>query len=442
MSKIILASQSPQRKKLLKQYGLSFVTKPANVDEVDQIQTTCAALVKHNSLLKAQHVASQVKSGIVIGSDTVVYLGNKKIATKPKNLKEAKRVLKCMMKTPQSVYSGIALVDAKTGEQIVDYDKTKVFMAKLTDNEIDRYHKKVPPFDKAGGFDIEGWGGLFIYRIEGCYSNVIGMPMAKLFQNLKKMGVSLLSMAICFILVGCTTEYNLATKQQESLLHSEEKEIKIGDSVAEKIAKKFDFVEEVDANERVQKILDKIVEVSDRKTIPYFIRIIDDDPLNAVSLPGGYVYVFKGLLDKIENDDQLAGVIAHEVAHIAARHGVKRLQSYYGAMLLQAAAMEATNSQFASGVGFAITSLFMEYSQDAEHEADALSVEYLKRAGYDPKEMLGFLHILHEENQKSPRRQYSYWRTHPHIKQRIAVVNTIISGSINFKDYLNLVGEK
>ncbi len=242
--------------------------------------------------------------------------------------------------------------------------------------------------------------------------------------------------------MGCTTEYNLATKKQETLLYSEDKEIRIGDSVAEKIAKKYDFIEDVDANERAQRILDEIVAVSDRKNIPYFIRIIDDDPLNAVSLPGGYVYLFKGLLDKIENDDQLAGVIAHEVAHITARHSVKRLQNYYGAMLLQVAAIEAKNSQFAGGVGFAITSLFMEYSQDAEHEADSLSVEYLKRAGYDPEEMLGFLRILHVEHQESPRRPYSYWRTHPHIKQRIAVVNKAINGSINFKDYLNLVGEE
>ena len=74
----------------------------------------------------------------------------------------------------------------------MDYEKTKVFMIPLGDEEIDRYHKQVSPLDKAGGFDIEGRGSVFIHRIEGCYSNVIGLPIAKLATMLKKVGVSIL----------------------------------------------------------------------------------------------------------------------------------------------------------------------------------------------------------------------------------------------------------
>ena len=133
-----------------------------------------------------------MKKGIVVGADTVVYVGNKKIIGKPRDFDEAKRNLKILFSKPSWVYTGLALVDVESRKKLVDYEKTKIFMSPLSDLEIDRYHKRVNPFDKAGGFDIEGWGSIFIHRIEGCYSNVIGLPMAKLSSMLKKMGIAVL----------------------------------------------------------------------------------------------------------------------------------------------------------------------------------------------------------------------------------------------------------
>ena len=86
----------------------------------------------------------------------------------------------------------MVVIDVETGKRIVDYEKTKIFMQPLSDVEIDKYYKKISPLDKAGGFDIEGWGSIFIRRIEGCYSNVIGLPMAKLSSMLREFGVSVL----------------------------------------------------------------------------------------------------------------------------------------------------------------------------------------------------------------------------------------------------------
>ena len=102
---------------------------------------------------------------------------------------------------------------------------------------------------------------------------------------------------------GCTTEYNLATKKQETLFYDTEREIKIGDTVAPKIEAQYDMVTDVDVNERVERILDRIVAVCDRKDLIYFIKVIDDDLINAVSLPGGYIYLFRGLIEKVDNDD-------------------------------------------------------------------------------------------------------------------------------------------
>lgn len=442
MKKIILASNSPQRKKLLKLLGIKFSICPSQAKEIKKIQTTCAALVKKNALLKAEDIASRVKEGIVIGADTVVYVGNNKLILKPRNLKEAKRNLKTLFSRPQWVYTGVAVIDAKTGKQIVDYEKTRVCMTPLTDKEIDGYHKKVSPFGKAGGFDIEGVGSVFIHRVEGCYTNVIGLPMAKLFRILKKFGVSALSLLMMFFLIGCVTEYNLATGKEETLMYTTEKEVKIGEKVAAQIEKQYDVITDVDVNERVERILDKIVAVSDRRDLVYFIKVLDDDELlNAASIPGGYVYLFSGLMEKIENDDQLAGVIAHEVGHITAKHGLKRLQASYGALLIQVLAVEAGGGRVASGVNLALTSLFTEHSQKAEFESDRLGVKYMQKAGYDPKEMIKFLEIIKKENAKEPIRRFSYWKTHPHVTKRIAVVNQEITGQMKYRDYLILIGE-
>jgi len=192
MKKIILASASPQRRNLMKILGLPFVVTPSRAKESTRVTKGCAHLVKTNALLKALDVAQGLHEGIVIGSDTVVYSSKGRLILKPRNLQEAKEHLKELMAKPHWVYSGLAVVDAKTGHQELGYEKTKVFMTKLTDKEIDRYHRLVPPLDKAGGFDIEGKGALFIPRIEGCYFNVVGLPLAKLAVMLKKFGVSVL----------------------------------------------------------------------------------------------------------------------------------------------------------------------------------------------------------------------------------------------------------
>jgi len=192
MKKLILASGSKQRAKLLKYLGVDFRVIPSQVEEIQQIKHSCARLVKDNALLKARDVAQRHKGCVVIGADTVVYAGGKNLILKPKDHADARRILRILFSRPTWVYTGVALIDSDTNKIMIDHEKTKVFMSRLSEKEIDRYHQKTHPFDKAGGFDIEGVGSVFIHRIEGCYTNVIGLPMAKLFQMLKKMGITLL----------------------------------------------------------------------------------------------------------------------------------------------------------------------------------------------------------------------------------------------------------
>ena len=192
MTKIILASASPQRRNLIKILGLPFTIIPSKAKEQDSLSGGVVRLVKHNALLKAQDVAGRLRSGIVIGCDTVVFSHKKRLILKPKDFQEAKKNLMELMEKPHWVYSGIAVVDVKTRKVFVDYEKTKVFMTPLSSQAIDRYHAHVSPLDKAGGFDIEGKGALFIHRIEGCYFNVVGLPLAKLSQMLKKFNIEAL----------------------------------------------------------------------------------------------------------------------------------------------------------------------------------------------------------------------------------------------------------
>lgn len=444
MPKLILASKSPQRKKLLKLLGLEFTVIPSTVEEKHGLEEmNCQTLVQHNAKVKARDVASRVKEGLVIGADSLVFIEPHTLIGKPKDLKAAKANLKKLMKHPCFVYTGLAVIDAATGKEIIDYDQTKIFMKPLSDEEIDRYHAQVNPLDKAGGFDIEGKGSLFIHRIEGCYFNVIGLPLSKLYRILKKFGVSALLLMLMIWTTGCASEYNLATKKQETLMYGVDKEMNIGSSISRQYEKSVELNHDVDINERVEKIMQRLVAVCDRKELVYTIKIIDDEKvINAVSLPGGYIYIYKGLIDASTSDDQLAGVIAHEIGHITAKHGMKRLQAMYGYAFLQIGAIASGDGQLASGVNAAFMSMFVEFSQADEFQADQLGVKYTKLAGYQPRGLAEFLKIMKDKQDKEPLRPFSYWRTHPYIPQRIANVNQTVAGKIDFRDYLNLTGEK
>jgi len=242
-------------------------------------------------------------------------------------------------------------------------------------------------------------------------------------------------------LAGCSTELNLATGREESLMYGTEKEVKIGDAVSRQMAKNYKINTDVDINERVQTILSRLAPFSDRSDLVYFIKVIDEDDVNAVSIPGGYIYIFKGLLDKVKSDDELAGVVAHELGHITAKHGLKRLQGAYGYTLLQALAFSSGSSAVAKGVSAAYATMFYAYSQEDEFEADRLAVKYTRLAGYDAQAMRNVLLLLKEEDKRS-RRRLSYFRTHPYINERIAALNAELSGRIEFRDYLNLTGKE
>jgi len=186
--KIILASRSKARLAILRGVGLRPVVFAADVVEKMRPTNGCAALVKANALAKAGSAARRFKSGIVIGADTVVLVGRKVIG-KPRDKCDAFKTLRLLSSKPQWVYSGLAVIDIDRGKTWVDYDKTKVYMRHLSDQEIVRYINRTGVEHLAGSFDIQGKGALFVERIEGCYYNVVGLPLTKLALILEEIGV-------------------------------------------------------------------------------------------------------------------------------------------------------------------------------------------------------------------------------------------------------------
>ena len=183
----ILASKSDRRKTLLRQLGIRFSVIESNAVEVELNYGSPVKLVRHNSKIKAEAVAEKVKDKIIIAADTVVYLDGF-VFHKPKDEREAVKYLRTLSGRVHTVYTGICIINARNGEVLSDYEKTKVYFRDLSDKEIRYYVKNYKPLDKAGAYGIqEDFGCLFIEKISGDYYNVVGLPLTKLYKNLLKL---------------------------------------------------------------------------------------------------------------------------------------------------------------------------------------------------------------------------------------------------------------
>ena len=201
MSQMILASASPRRKELLEQIGAEFVICPAKGEEVIT-ETDPSAVVMQKAeevaygvlIYNEQHADLATPQDIlVIGADTVVAYENQ-ILGKPKDEEDARRMLTMLSGKTHSVYTGVTFVfidkEGRTGEHCF-FEKTDVCMYPLKEEEIDRYIQSGDPMDKAGSYGIQGRFAIHIKEIRGDYNNVVGLPVARLYQELQKLGVSI-----------------------------------------------------------------------------------------------------------------------------------------------------------------------------------------------------------------------------------------------------------
>lgn len=191
MKTIILASASPRRKELLKRIGLKFKVDPSNYEENISSELEPHELAKSLSLEKAKLVAEKHMNALVIAADTfIVFEG--KILGKPRTETEAKEMLETINGKPHSVITGFTIIDTENNKALSKAVETKVYIRKLSSNEIDAYVESKEPLDKAGAYAIQGLGSVIVEKIEGDYFNVIGLPLSALTESLKEFGVHIL----------------------------------------------------------------------------------------------------------------------------------------------------------------------------------------------------------------------------------------------------------
>lgn len=183
---LILASKSPRRKELLKQIGIPFVVVVSDAEEVSGNSWTPAALVVENAKRKARAVAEKYPDSPVLGADTVVSLEGK-IFGKPKDKDEARKMLTALSGKMHEVTTGLALINRN--EIRTTNVTTKVFFDTMTKADIDAYIATDEPMDKAGAYAIQGKAARFIEKIEGSYSNVVGLPLNALIQLSKDLNL-------------------------------------------------------------------------------------------------------------------------------------------------------------------------------------------------------------------------------------------------------------
>ncbi len=182
---IYLASKSPRRKKLLKQIGLQFKSFAVEIDEKPFNNESPIHCVIRLSSEKLEVALKKIHSGIVITADTIVVL-DKKIIGKPRNKNEAQKILKLLSGRTHTVYTGFQVYDSFSKKKISDYEKTRVKFRKLDKDEIQEYVESGSPLDKAGAYGIQDdFGAVFVKKITGCYYNVVGLPLAKVYESLK-----------------------------------------------------------------------------------------------------------------------------------------------------------------------------------------------------------------------------------------------------------------
>lgn len=176
---IILASGSPRRAQLMSVLGLPFTVRESGVEEIIDKRLAPEEIARSLAFRKANTVASQLTSGIVIGADTIVVLGGE-ILGKPETEEEAIGMLLALSGKTHTVFTGFALVDAESKKSYISFERTEVTFRPLRRDEIERYVAAGSPMDKAGAYGIQDdYGAVFVEKIDGCFYNVVGFPISK-----------------------------------------------------------------------------------------------------------------------------------------------------------------------------------------------------------------------------------------------------------------------
>jgi len=214
------------------------------------------------------------------------------------------------------------------------------------------------------------------------------------------------------------------------ILISDKQEVSLGRSVSEEILKKEKPLEDSLWQAYLTEVGQKIVQVSDRRTLPFHFTVLENEQINAFATPGGYLFFYTGILRMMESEDELAAVMAHEVSHVVARHSVKAIQRYYGGAIALSLLLGEKSEEMAGQVAGLVFSLALQgYGRKNEHEADEFGLIYMQRSRYNPKAMVTMFEKLAALSGESKRGLFeSLAASHPETQERIARMKTQIAG--------------
>ena len=226
-------------------------------------------------------------------------------------------------------------------------------------------------------------------------------------------------------LVGCSTlgTYNPATGRREFIAIPTDVEVSMGRDIHTQIVSQYSLTQRKEQLAQLNRIGQRLAQVSDRQDYEYHFYLLENKDLNAFTTPGGNVYVFTGLMDKLQTSDEIASVLAHEIGHCAARHTIKKFQATIGYNLIgsiilgQADIGEQTKRIAALGSNVIMQLAMSAYGRQDEYEADRLGLKYMDLAGYDLQGMIKVFEVLKQESEGS--RGPLILRTHPFVEDRI-----------------------
>ena len=213
-------------------------------------------------------------------------------------------------------------------------------------------------------------------------------------------------------------------------------EIQIGAQLAAQMDQSAKLFKDPDVTQYLEGIVQNLVRHSDAK-VPFRVKLLDSDEINAFALPGGFLYVNKGLLQATDTEDQLVGVLAHEIAHVAARHATEMMTK---AQILNYAAIPTifvggvVGMMVQNGLGLAMDLKILGVSRSSEREADILGSQYAWSASYDPEGFLSFFEKMQAQEKKQPGKMASWFRTHPSTPDRLKLIRNVISQCLPPKD--------
>jgi len=220
--------------------------------------------------------------------------------------------------------------------------------------------------------------------------------------------------------------------------YSLEHEIALGKQLAQEVDKSAKFINDPVVNEYVNRVGQNLVRNSDAR-VPFTIKVIDSDVVNAFALPGGFFYVDSGLILHADEESELAGVMAHEIAHVCARHGTKQATKGEIVNLASIPAMIFIPYTWAGyaiyqGMNFAIPLTFLKFTRNDEREADYLGTQYMYKAGYDPNSFVAFFEKVEADEKKQPGTIPKVFSTHPPTPDRIEAIQKEIATILPARD--------